>query len=61
MPTSIWHKNLQKLTSGIQVALRATVAAELAVSLAWLCRFEYPISALIASIIVTDHSPALKM
>lgn len=34
------------------------MAAGLPVSLAWLCRIEYPIYVLIASVIVTDLSPA---
>ena len=34
------------------------MAASLSVSLAWLCRFEYPIYALIAAVIVTDPLPS---
>lgn len=42
------------IVSGIQLALRATVAAGLSVALARFCKFEQPIYALIAAVIVTD-------
>jgi uncharacterized membrane protein YgaE (UPF0421/DUF939 family) len=51
------NKVFLQLTSGIQLALRAATAAGLSVALAWFCRFEFPIYALIAAVIVTDFSP----
>ncbi|MBZ5494138.1 MAG: FUSC family protein [Acidobacteriia bacterium] len=49
---------LRKLTGAFQVAIRAALAAGISVLLAQLCRFEHPIYALIAAVIVTDLSPA---
>jgi uncharacterized membrane protein YgaE (UPF0421/DUF939 family) len=49
---------LHKLTSAFQVAVRAALAAGLSVLLAQLCKFEHPIYALIAAVIVTDLSPS---
>jgi uncharacterized membrane protein YccC len=46
------------IVSGIQLALRAVVAAGLSVALAQLCKFEQPIYAPIAAVIVTDLSPS---
>lgn len=42
------------IVSGIQLAFRAAVAAGLSVALAQLRKFEQPIYALIAAVIVTD-------
>lgn len=50
--------NIHRLTSAFQVAVRAALAASLAVLFAQLCRFEHPIYALIAAVIVTDLSPS---
>ena len=50
--------NSQKLLSGIQVSLRAALAAGISIFVAQLCRFEHPIYAMIAAVIVTDLSPA---
>ena len=49
---------LHRLTSAFQVAFRAALAAGVSVLLAQLCRFEHPIYALIAAVIVTDLSPS---
>lgn len=42
------------IVNGIQLALRASVAAGLLVALARLCEFEKPIYAIIIAIIITD-------
>jgi len=50
--------NSQRLIIATQLAVRAALAACLSVLVAQLCRFEHPIYALIAAVIVTDLSPA---
>ncbi len=50
--------NMRTFMIWMQLPLRAAVAAGLAVALAQLCRFEYPIYALISAVIVTDFSPS---
>jgi len=52
------NKNSQQLTGGIQLALRAAVVAGLSIALARVRRFEFPIYALIAVVVVTDLSPS---
>ena len=49
---------LHRLTSAFQVSVRAALAAGVSVLLAQLCRFDHPIYALIAAVIVTDLSPS---
>jgi uncharacterized membrane protein YgaE (UPF0421/DUF939 family) len=43
---------------GLQLSVRAAVSAGLAVGIAHLLNFQYPLYALIAAVIVTDLSPA---
>jgi uncharacterized membrane protein YgaE (UPF0421/DUF939 family) len=49
---------LPRVTSGIQLALRAAAAAGISLEIAQFFRFDYPIYALIAAVIVTDVSHA---
>lgn len=44
--------------SGVQLALRASVAAAIAIAIADLCRLEFPIYALLAAVLVTDLAPS---
>ena len=44
--------------SGVQLALRASVAAGCAVAVARLLKFEHPIYAFLAAVIVTDLNPS---
>lgn len=46
------------LTSGVQLAVRAAVAAGLALAVAELLGFEHPLYAFLAAVIVTDLAPA---
>jgi uncharacterized membrane protein YgaE (UPF0421/DUF939 family) len=50
--------NLQTLTRGVQLAVRAAVAGGLAVAIAQLFKVEYPIYAFLAAVIATDLTPA---
>ncbi len=43
---------------GLQLAVRASLAAGVAIALAQLLQLEYPLYALVAAVIVTDFSPA---
>jgi len=50
--------NFQTLISGVQLALRAAVAAGLSIALAQLFNLEYPIYSFLAAVIVTDLTPS---
>jgi uncharacterized membrane protein YgaE (UPF0421/DUF939 family) len=50
--------NWQKLIAGIQLSLRASLAAGLSVAVAQFFQLEHPIYAFLAAVIVTDLSPA---
>ncbi len=52
------NKDLLLVVSRAQVAFRASAAGGLSVARALLCKFDYPIYALIAAVIVTDLSPS---
>lgn len=46
-----------EFVQGMQLALRASIAAGVAIALARLLRLDYPLYALVAAVIVTDFSP----
>lgn len=46
-----------EVISGVQLAVRAALAAGVSIGLARLLQLEYPIYALVAAVIVTDFSP----
>jgi uncharacterized membrane protein YgaE (UPF0421/DUF939 family) len=46
------------LTSGLPLAIRAALAAGLAVAIADLCKLQYPVYAMIGAVIVTDLGTA---
>lgn len=48
----------REVVTGLQLAVRASLAAGVSVGLATLFGLEYPIYALVAAVIVTDFSPA---
>ena len=50
--------DLHSLTSGFQLALRASIAAGLSVAIAQALGLEYPIYAFLAAVIVTDLLPS---
>jgi uncharacterized membrane protein YgaE (UPF0421/DUF939 family) len=52
------NRRRSTLTAGLQLSLRAGVAAGLAVAIAQFLDLEYPIYALIAAVIVMDLSPS---
>ena len=50
--------NWQKPIGGVQLAIRASVAAGLSIAVAQLFKLEHPIYAFLAAVIVTDLSPS---
>jgi uncharacterized membrane protein YgaE (UPF0421/DUF939 family) len=50
--------NLRPLLSGLQLALRASVAAGMSVAVAQLLGLQHPIYAFLAAVIVTDLAPS---
>jgi uncharacterized membrane protein YgaE (UPF0421/DUF939 family) len=50
--------NWRAVTNGIQLALRAALAAACAVAIAQYFKFEHPIYAFLAAVIVTDLNPS---
>jgi len=50
--------NYRPLVSGLQLALRASVAAGVAIALAQLLGLSHPLYAFLAAVIVTDLAPS---